>query len=156
MAYFLNSCLQERCPTDLKSREVLQEALHLRISLVSFPSAFILVYLSEFLRRFNWRGEVFFFFFGLRLTTDDDFFSSWVLCLTPFNAAVRCQVTGPYYYSSSSALGQSLLTRFLPKSKLLPRITKQNKGVIVPTGTRELQIFLWYTSLSFIYMVKLK
>lgn len=27
--------IQERCPVDLKSKEVLQEALHLRISLVS-------------------------------------------------------------------------------------------------------------------------
>lgn len=27
--------VQERCPVDLKSKEVLQEALHLRISLVS-------------------------------------------------------------------------------------------------------------------------
>ena len=82
------------------------------------------------------------------------FFSSWVLCLTPFNAAVRCQVTGPYYYSSSSALGQSLLTRFLPKSKLLPSIIKQYKGLLMPIGTSKLQILLWYTSLSFIYMVK--
>ena len=62
-------------------------------------------------------------------------FSSWVLCLTPFNAAVRCQVTGPYYYSSSSALGQSLPTRFLPKSKLLPSIIKQYKGLLMPIET---------------------
>lgn len=67
MTYFLNSCLQERCPTDLKSKEVLQEALHLRISLVSFPSVLTLVWIFCFVCFVV-------FFFGSRLTTDDDFF----------------------------------------------------------------------------------
>ena len=33
--FFYLIFVQERCPVDLKSKEVLQEALHLRISLVS-------------------------------------------------------------------------------------------------------------------------
>lgn len=36
VVYFI--FVQERCPVDLKSKEVLQEALHLRISLVSLAT----------------------------------------------------------------------------------------------------------------------
>lgn len=72
MVYFLNSCLQERCPTDLKSKEVLQEALHLRISLVSFPSILTRVWVFKKVKLKRREFFVLFWFICLFVFSDHD------------------------------------------------------------------------------------